>query len=158
MRSYLELDMFTSLTLQTETTLRLGQEELIRFEQRLKANIILGNCYSTLLTLGNKEYSALRPDKGWNFPKAHTHQHVFQDILTKGVTRNYNTKPNEKLNGPLKKFYQNHTNFKNVASQVSSVPKCCACTNVNHYLRMTHTCHTYLHRYSELMRWTSWLQ
>jgi hypothetical protein len=48
----------------------------------------------------------------------HTQQHIFSDILRKGVTRNYNTKPNEKLNGPLKKYYQRHTNFKNVAPQV----------------------------------------
>lgn len=42
-----------------------------------------------------------------------------QDIRNKGVTRNYNTKPSEKANGPLKKYYK-HTNFKKVASQVSS--------------------------------------
>lgn len=39
----------------------------------------------------------------------------------KGVTRNYNTKPSEKMNGPLKKFYRNHTNFKDVAPQVSVI-------------------------------------
>ena len=43
---------------------------------------------------------------------------MFEDILNKGATRNYNTKPNEKANGPLKKYYK-HTNFKKVASQVS---------------------------------------
>jgi hypothetical protein len=35
----------------------------------------------------------------------------------KGVTRNYNTKPGEKKNGLLKKYYR-HTNFKDVAPQV----------------------------------------
>jgi len=40
---------------------------------------------------------------------------MFHDIQMKGVTRNYNTKPSEKMNGPLKKFYRNHTNFKDVA-------------------------------------------
>ncbi len=48
----------------------------------------------------------------------HSHQHGIQDILEKGVTRNYNTKPNEKLHGPLKKAYLHRTNFKNVADQV----------------------------------------
>lgn len=43
---------------------------------------------------------------------------MFQDIENKGATRNYNTKPSEKANGPLKKYYQRHTNFKNVAKQV----------------------------------------
>jgi hypothetical protein len=62
-----------------------------------------------------KEYRIKNPLKTWDFPKAHTHQHLFRDIMMKGVTRNYNTKPGEKMNGPLKKFYQNHTNFKNVA-------------------------------------------
>lgn len=43
---------------------------------------------------------------------------MFHDIRQKGATRNYNTKPNEKANGPLKKYYQFRTNFKNVAPQV----------------------------------------
>ena len=38
--------------------------------------------------------------------------------MTKGVSRNYNTKPNEKMHGPLKKSYVRQTNFKNIASQV----------------------------------------
>ncbi|KAF9538336.1 hypothetical protein CPC08DRAFT_794394, partial [Agrocybe pediades] len=107
MRSYLELDMFSSLTLQTDSTLQLGRAALLEFEVRLK------------------DYMKLRPLKQWTFPKAHTHQHMISDIVNKGVTRNYNTKPNEKLNGHLKKFYQNHTNFKNVASQARSIVSLC---------------------------------
>ncbi|KIK16153.1 hypothetical protein PISMIDRAFT_16020 [Pisolithus microcarpus 441] len=38
--------------------------------------------------------------------------------LSKGVTRNFNTKPNEKMHGPLKEKYQKLTNFKNVAQQI----------------------------------------
>ena len=57
-------------------------------------------------------------EKSWNFPKAHSHQHVFDDIQNKGATRNYNTKPNEKSHGTLKSAYKFHTNFKNVESQV----------------------------------------
>ncbi|KAK0464016.1 hypothetical protein IW261DRAFT_1427519 [Armillaria novae-zelandiae] len=37
--------------------------------------------------------------------------------LSKGVTLNYNTKPNEKMHGPLKDAYQLQTNFKDVAEQ-----------------------------------------
>jgi len=55
------------------------------------------------------------PDKNWNFPKAHTHKHVFADILRKGVTRVYNTKPNEKAHSPLKDFYELMSNFKDFA-------------------------------------------
>lgn len=62
----------------------------------------------------------LEKKKSWNFPKIHTHTHMFQDILEKGATRNYNTKPNEQANGPLKTIFQQRTNFKDVASQVSS--------------------------------------
>jgi hypothetical protein len=56
--------------------------------------------------------------KDWNFPKLHALVHSFDDVVAKGVTRNYNTKPNEKLHHPLKKAYM-RTNFKDVASQVS---------------------------------------
>lgn len=54
----------------------------------------------------------------WNFPKMHSHMHLFDDIEAKGVTRNYNTKPNENLHGPLKTLYKLQTNFKNVGQQV----------------------------------------
>lgn len=56
--------------------------------------------------------------KNWNFPKAHTHIHMFQDILRKGATRNFNTKVNEKGHGPIKDWYKYQTNFKNVDDQV----------------------------------------
>lgn len=59
--------------------------------------------------------------KNWNFPKLHALLHSFDDIVAKGATRNYNTKPNEKLHGPLKKLYLNRTNFKNVAPQVCHI-------------------------------------
>ncbi|KAF9044107.1 hypothetical protein BJ165DRAFT_1594751 [Panaeolus papilionaceus] len=102
-RSYQELDQFTSLTLQSESTLKRGWDELKTFESALA------------------EYIEIHADKMWDFPKVHMHQHVFDDIRNKGATRNYNTKPNEKANGPLKKFYQRHTNFKNVAPQILKI-------------------------------------
>lgn len=66
-------------------------------------------------TLEDEE--ARRSTKNWNFPKLHALQHAFDDIEAKGASRNYNTKPNEKMHGPLKKAYQLRTNFKDVASQ-----------------------------------------
>jgi hypothetical protein len=60
----------------------------------------------------------MNPDKNWNFPKAHTHHHVFDDIKNKGVTRNFNTKPDEKAHRLLKAFYLFRTNFKDIAPQV----------------------------------------
>jgi hypothetical protein len=59
--------------------------------------------------------------KNWNFPKLHMTTHIFDDIEAKGATRNYNTKPNEQMHGPLKDWYLNWTNFKNVAEQVSII-------------------------------------
>ncbi|KAH9168438.1 hypothetical protein EDB89DRAFT_1855509 [Lactarius sanguifluus] len=59
-----------------------------------------------------------KPVKDWNFPKMHALVHSFDDIKAKGATRNYNTKPNEKLHGPLKKAYLRQTNFKDVAPQI----------------------------------------
>lgn len=48
----------------------------------------------------------------------HALVHSFDDIEAKGASRNYNTKPNEKMHGPLKKSYARRTNFRDVASQV----------------------------------------
>ncbi|KAI6027992.1 hypothetical protein BKA83DRAFT_4462562 [Pisolithus microcarpus] len=59
--------------------------------------------------------------KNWNFPKNHMRAHAFDDIEAKGVTRNFSTKPNEKMHGPLKEKYQRHTNFKNVADQILDI-------------------------------------
>ena len=48
----------------------------------------------------------------------HALVHSFDDIREKGASRNYNTKPNEKLHGLLKKSYLLRTNFRDVAPQV----------------------------------------
>jgi len=64
----------------------------------------------------NKDNS---PVKSWNFPKAHSQLHLFDDIIAKGVTRNYNTKPNESLHRPFRWDYVTSTNFRDVDEQVS---------------------------------------
>ncbi|KAG2082176.1 uncharacterized protein F5147DRAFT_660561, partial [Suillus discolor] len=56
--------------------------------------------------------------KDWNFPKKHTSSHLFDDILAKGTTQNYNTKLNEKMHGPVRDIYRNQTNFKDIATQI----------------------------------------
>ncbi|KAF7789434.1 hypothetical protein EIP86_000378 [Pleurotus ostreatoroseus] len=65
------------------------------------------------------------PAKDWNFIKLHYQQHSYEDILAKGASRNYNTKPFEKRHRPLKKTYQLQTNFKDVANQI---------LRIDHYL------------------------
>ena len=56
--------------------------------------------------------------KDWNFIKNHSHKHTVDDIIQKGVTMNYNTKPFERMHGALKQIYHWQTNFKDVAKQV----------------------------------------
>ena len=58
--------------------------------------------------------------KQWVFPKLHTHFHAFYNIWEKGVTRNYNTKFNEAMHGPIKKIYQNQTNLRSLLSPTGS--------------------------------------
>jgi hypothetical protein len=49
----------------------------------------------------------------------HLRVHVFDDIQAKGATRNYNTKVNENLHGPIKDFYEQVGNGKDVDKNVS---------------------------------------
>lgn len=58
--------------------------------------------------------------KSWNFPKMHLQLHLFDDIIAKGATRNYNTKINESRHRPIRRIYVFLTNFKDVAEQVGS--------------------------------------
>jgi hypothetical protein len=51
----------------------------------------------------------------------HLAQHLFEDIVAKGVTRNYSTKTFEKMHGPLKESYKRRTNFKDVGAQVINI-------------------------------------
>ncbi|KAG2156288.1 hypothetical protein DEU56DRAFT_867752 [Suillus clintonianus] len=95
-RYYMELDMYTSFEVQTEDTISAGRFALQKFSEVMEPETF----------------------KNWNFPKKHLISHIFNDILAKGVTCNYNTKPNEKMHGSLRKIYLQHTNFKNVASQI----------------------------------------
>ncbi|KAK0505522.1 hypothetical protein EDD18DRAFT_1098869 [Armillaria luteobubalina] len=105
-RSYLELDMYASMDVHTEKSIEEGRQLLQVFEATLKA------------------YTEVTDDQNfknltsWSIPKVHTQQHLFDDIIAKGATKNYNTKVNESMHGPLKKTYQTQTNFKNVSEQI----------------------------------------
>jgi hypothetical protein len=57
-------------------------------------------------------------EKSWNFPKMHSHQHVFDDIESKGASRNFGTKINESKHGAMRQTYHRLTNFKDVTPQV----------------------------------------
>ncbi|KAK0482734.1 hypothetical protein IW261DRAFT_1550495 [Armillaria novae-zelandiae] len=102
----LKLDMYTSMDVHMEKSIKEGRQLLGVFEANLKAysqatdNMVWKNVTS------------------WSIPKVHTQRHLFDDIIAKGATKNYNTKVNECMHGPLKEAYQTRTNFKNVADQI----------------------------------------
>lgn len=60
----------------------------------------------------------IKKKNNWNFPKAHSYVHAFDDIKAKGASLNMDTKPNEHMHGPIKKIYMLMTNFKDFAMQV----------------------------------------
>ncbi|CAL1715613.1 unnamed protein product [Somion occarium] len=95
--------MYLALEVHTEDTLNAGEHALLEFGDSLQAYI--HTCPS-------------ETQKNWNFPKAHTNKHAFADIRAKGATKNFNTKINEKLHGPLKDSYLLRTNKKNFAEQI----------------------------------------
>ncbi|KAG2142230.1 uncharacterized protein EDB93DRAFT_1241592 [Suillus bovinus] len=102
---YIGFNIYVSLEVHTEDTITAGRLALRKFSEMMDEYIV-----------------QLQPktSKNWNFPKKHLISHAFNDILAKGVTRNYSTKPNEKKHGTLQKIYLQCTNFKNVASQTNS--------------------------------------
>jgi len=102
-RCYVEFEMYAGLEVHTTETIEAGRKSLARFEMFMEKYI--------------KKASGVR-DKNWNFPKKHLARHLFDDIEAKGAARNFDSKFNEKLHGPLKKSYQRRTNFKNVAGQI----------------------------------------
>ncbi|KAG1787605.1 uncharacterized protein HD556DRAFT_1448615 [Suillus plorans] len=102
-RSYMEFNTYASLEVHTKGTIRDGRNMLLELTE--------------LMDIYIKDTADLS-EKSWNFPKMHLSAHLFNDMEAKGVTRNYNTKPNEKMHSPLKDAYQDHTNFKNFAEQI----------------------------------------
>ncbi|KAG1747038.1 uncharacterized protein EDB91DRAFT_1235854 [Suillus paluster] len=98
-RSYVEFNMYASLEVHTEDTINNGREALSKLT-------------------GLMDDTAEMSEKSWNFPKKHLSAHLFDDIEAKGVSRNYSTKPNKKMHGPLKDAYQDRTNFKNFDEQI----------------------------------------
>ncbi|KAI6035879.1 hypothetical protein EDC04DRAFT_2604787 [Pisolithus marmoratus] len=110
MHSYLQLDSLIGLDIQTKKTISMIENELIVFRDELKA---YHACVHHLDEMGLKE--------NWNFPKAHLWKHVTHDIQSKGAICNYSAWPNEKMHGPLKDAYQDHSNGKDIAGQILCV-------------------------------------
>ncbi|KAI6010037.1 hypothetical protein BKA83DRAFT_4467647 [Pisolithus microcarpus] len=105
LRAYIEFDLYTAFELHMTHTLAAGQEALATF--------------NTLMQKFSEKTENTK--KNWNFPKNHMCAHTFDDVEAKGVTRNFSTKLNEKMHGPLKEKYQRHMNFKNVTDQILDI-------------------------------------
>ncbi|KAG2114730.1 uncharacterized protein F5147DRAFT_649883 [Suillus discolor] len=102
---YLEMDVYAALEVHTTNTIEEGRHTVQAFTALIKQ-------YMTQTADDNL--------KNWNFPKLHMTTHIFDDIEAKGASCDYNTKPNEQMHGPLKDWYLNWTNFKNIAEQRKS--------------------------------------
>ncbi|KAG1859232.1 hypothetical protein F4604DRAFT_1882756 [Suillus subluteus] len=105
--SYLQLDSYIGLDVHTTSTLAALDAELLVFNAALKDYV---ECASM------SPIEDLKLD--WDFPKTHLWKHVTRDIQMKGAARNYSTRPNEKLHGPLKEAYERQSNGKDVAGQI----------------------------------------
>ncbi|KAG2355792.1 hypothetical protein BDR07DRAFT_1453666 [Suillus spraguei] len=95
---YIDLDIYAGFEVHTEDSIVAGRQALRECsEYILKSQPVTG--------------------KDWNFPRKHASSHLFDDILAKGATQNYNMKLNEKMHGPVRDIYHNQTNFKDVTAQ-----------------------------------------
>ncbi|KAK0501981.1 hypothetical protein EDD18DRAFT_1100476 [Armillaria luteobubalina] len=98
--------MYASMDVHTEKSIEEGRHVMDIFDARLKAYVRA------------TDSKGFEKPTTWKILKVHTQQHLFDDIIAKGVTKNYNTKPNECMHSPLKKAYQIQTKFKDVAEQI----------------------------------------
>ena len=127
LRCYIEVDIYASLEVHTKKTITSGREKLTHFYELINVSLLYHVVYhpNPKHMLLRQEYiMAEKPEdletKSWNFPKIHSLQHIFDDIVAKGASRNFNSKTNESLNRPLKRKYF-RSNFKDVAEQVNQI-------------------------------------
>ncbi|KAK0471799.1 hypothetical protein IW261DRAFT_1571685 [Armillaria novae-zelandiae] len=121
---YMELDVYASLTLHTSDSLRDGRARipiLASLIEEYEKAVCDENEAVQRAAINARRTLKETKTKNWNFPKAHSHQHLFDDIEAKGITLNYNTKPNKSMHGSFKESYQRRTNFKNIDEQILRV-------------------------------------
>lgn len=112
------LRMWAGLEVHTDKSIPAGRCELAKFSSLMAvSNLAIFEQIFVWFNL-DQEYSKAISIK-FDFPKMHWYKHLFDDIEAKGPTRHFNTKPNEKLHGPLKKAYSD-SNGKDFSSQVST--------------------------------------
>ncbi|KAF7290198.1 hypothetical protein MIND_01333200 [Mycena indigotica] len=103
-RSFVVIDTYLALKIQTANTIQQGREEVKRFGRLIQE--YSQACIGT-------EFA-----KNWNFPKIHLLLHAFDDIIRKGASRNFSTNIDESMHGPIRDAYLNLTNKKNVGPQI----------------------------------------
>jgi hypothetical protein len=114
------MDIYAVLEVHTTNTITEGRHTVQAFTALIQVCTLYSFIDSCILT-HHQQYitqAADNNEKNWNFPKLHMITHIFDEIKVKGASCNYNTKLNEQMHGPLKDWYLNQTNFKNVAEQV----------------------------------------
>ncbi|KAF9491818.1 hypothetical protein BDN71DRAFT_1578516 [Pleurotus eryngii] len=102
LQAYINMCMYAGLQVHTDDTITAGQLAVQTFSSLIKVSFMI--CYAEV-------------PKNWNFPKNHLYVHLFDDIVAKGVTHNYNTKPSEQMHRRIWKTYFT-TNFKDIAPQI----------------------------------------
>ncbi|KAK1215699.1 hypothetical protein PQX77_021704 [Marasmius sp. AFHP31] len=113
--AFRRFNMYTALTQHTTETIRKGQLAAMELLELIQQ-------YSKAAEA--EPWQADDKRTSWCFPKAHTYKHAFDDIINKGVARNYTTKINENMHGPLKKSYQLQSNFRDFAPQILRLDHC----------------------------------
>ncbi|KNZ75005.1 hypothetical protein J132_05340 [Termitomyces sp. J132] len=129
---YLDIQMYAGFHLYTNQTISAGKKELEEVFTPLMMEYIeqthgTSNELNTDITpddidedrSGVTDDTELTPNaKSWNFIKLHLCKHLFSNIIRKGVSQNYSTKPNEKMHGPIKYSYLHCSNFKDFLKQI----------------------------------------
>ena len=116
---YQILQIYLSFDIYINSSISVLKNALVDWEKEIKVSHWNAQLHKVCLTspfqvLGEMDSGS----KDWNFIKNHSHKHAVDDIIQKGVTMNYNTKPFERMHGALKQIYHWQTNFKDVAKQV----------------------------------------
>ena len=123
LRAYLNLNMYTGFNVHTMETIAAGENALKVFADLMKVCFTsffntFTNCYPIYQTYKAICKASDNDSKDWNIPKMHTHVHTFPDIMAKGVTVNYDTKPNEGTHGGPKDTYKLMSNGKEYEDMV----------------------------------------
>lgn len=113
-RSYVDLTMWTSLVSHTTTTIRRGRESLKSFDNERKVSAV--SCLCKVEKNADhitQKYALIFPEKKWDFPKAHSQSHIFDNIEDTGVIANSSTKGFEKMHHKPKIVWQK-SNFRDL--------------------------------------------